>query len=102
MGYEQHCYVFIHHYFTNAGDAFSLKCTIAHREGFVDHQYFRVDSNRKGKAQARLHAARIRAHGLVDIHAQLGEIDNLRLDFADFAARKTKDLSAKCDVFAPR
>ena len=87
VGNEQYRYVFVHHNFANAGNTLSLKSAVAHRKGFVYHQYFRVDGNRKGKTQARLHATGIRTHGLIDIHTQLSEVDYFRLNLLDFFAR---------------
>ncbi|MEI2998376.1 MAG: hypothetical protein V8T51_03825 [Senegalimassilia faecalis] len=72
------------------GDALALERAVANGKSLVDHQDFRVDGHRERKAQARLHAARVRAHRLVDVQAKVGELDDLGLELFNLVALQAR------------
>ena len=48
-----------------------------------------------------LHAARVRADRLVDVFSDIGEFDDLRLQFLDLLRRQAEGRTAQVDVLAP-
>ncbi len=86
--------------FAHACEALALKAAVADGQSLVDDEDVRRDGTREREAETRLHAARIRAHRLVDIVAQLGELDDLRFEVAQILVGKPPELPAQRDVLA--
>jgi hypothetical protein len=61
----------------DAVHALLLEVHVPHREDLVDDQHVGVDGDRDAEAQAQAHARRVRPHRLVDVVAELRELDDL-------------------------
>ncbi len=79
-----------------------LESPVAHRKGLVDDEYLGVDGNSERKAQTRFHTARVCAHRLVDVQAELGKLDDPGFEVAYLRSLQAEDLAAQVDILPPR
>ena len=79
-------------------DALEPEDVVAHREDLVDDEDVGVDAHAHREAETRLHAARVRAHRLVDVLADVGEADDLVLARVGLFLRDAEGERAQVDV----
>ena len=99
VGDEQQGDVVVSHELADLFQAFFPELFIAHGKGLIDDEDLRMDVRVDGKAQTGLHAAGIGADGLVDVLADVGELDDLGLQFADLLLREAQRGAPEVDVF---
>ena len=83
----------------DAIEALGLKRLISHREDLVDNQDVGIDVHGDGKGQPHVHAARVRAEGLMDEIADSGEFDDFVEAGFGLPAAQSQESGIQEDVF---
>ena len=76
------------------------KIDVAHRQGFIHQQDFRIHVDGHGERQPHHHAARIRFHRLVDEFADFGEILDIPVALVDLPGGEAQDGAVQIDIVA--
>ena len=78
--------------------AFSFEARVADAQRFVDNQHVRLDVDVDREAETHFHTAGVCSDRLVNIVAQLGEVDDFFLDLLDVFILQTENIALEIDV----